>query len=49
MRKWKWVFVNGYERKSLCSTEVEFLSLCKGGKNGPTFLGVMLKYNDISL
>jgi hypothetical protein len=35
--------------RSLSSTEVEFLNLCKLGTNAPTFLGIMPKNNDILL
>jgi hypothetical protein len=51
MRKWKLLFVNGCESKSLCFTEMEFLNLCKGGTNSPTCVGMlkMLKDSDISL
>ena len=37
------------ERERLCSTEVEFLNLYKLGTNAPTFLGIMLRNNDILL
>jgi hypothetical protein len=35
--------------RSLSSTEVEFLNLYKLGTNAPTFLGIMLRSNDVSL
>jgi hypothetical protein len=47
--KWKWLFVNGYECKSLISTMTEFLNACQDGVSASTWSGIALKYNDISV
>jgi hypothetical protein len=43
MKKWRWVFMNCFENKSLISTAAEFLKMCQEGTVAKLCLGIVLK------
>jgi hypothetical protein len=43
MRKWKWLFVKGYECKRHISTAKKFLNSCQGGRDTWKWSAIVLK------